>query len=33
MQLRKVTAIIRSDMLEQVEERLQQMRVKGLSVS
>ncbi len=33
MELRKVTAIIRSHALERVEERLQRMGVKGLSVS
>jgi len=33
MELRKVTAVIRSRMLKQVEERLQEMNVKGLSVS
>ncbi len=33
MELRKVTAIIRSSMLKQVEERLQEMNVKGVSVS
>jgi nitrogen regulatory protein P-II 1 len=33
MELRKVTAIIRSSSLKQVEERLQGMNVKGLSVS
>lgn len=33
MELRKVTAVIRSSLLEQVEERLQCMNVKGLSVS
>ena len=33
MELRKVTAVIRSRMLKQVEERLQEMKVKGLSVS
>jgi len=33
MELRKVTAIIRSSSLKQVEERLQDMNVKGLSVS
>jgi nitrogen regulatory protein P-II 1 len=33
MQLRKVTAIIRCDHLEEVEEKLKQMLVKGLSVS
>lgn len=33
MELRKVNAIIRSDRLEQVEQRLKQMLVKGLSVS
>lgn|SRR5574341_134215 len=33
MQLRKVTAIIRSDSLEAVEERLKQMLVKGLTVT
>lgn len=33
MELRKVTAIIRSSMLKQVEERLKEMDVKGLSVS
>ena len=33
MELRKVTAIIRSSLLKGVEERLQGMNVKGLSVS
>ena len=33
MELRKVNAIIRSDLLEEVEERLKDMLVKGLSVS
>ena len=33
MELRKVTAVIRSRMLKQVEERLQEMKVKRLSVS
>ena len=33
MELRKVTAIIRSSSLKQVEERLQGLNVKGLSVS
>jgi len=33
MELRKVTAIIRSSSLKQVEERLQALDVKGLSVS
>lgn len=33
MELRKVTAIIRSDLLSQVEERLQDIGVKGLSVT
>lgn len=33
MELRKVTAIIRSSSLQQVEERLQAMNVKGMSVS
>ena len=33
MELRKVTAIIRSRSLKQVEERLQAMNVKGMSVS
>ena len=33
MELRKVTAILRSSMLKQVEERLKGMDVKGLSVS
>lgn len=33
MELRKVNAFIRSDRLEQVEERLQRMLVKGLSVT
>jgi nitrogen regulatory protein P-II 1 len=33
MELRKVNAIIRCDLLEQVEERLKDMLVKGLSVS
>lgn len=33
MELRKVTAIIRSDRLESVEEQLQNSGVKGLSVS
>jgi nitrogen regulatory protein P-II 1 len=33
MELRKVTAIIRSSMLKQVEERLQGLHVRGLSVS
>jgi nitrogen regulatory protein P-II 1 len=33
MELRKVTAIIRSNMLQQVEERLQDLGVKGLSVT
>jgi len=30
MELRKVTAIIRSSSLKQVEERLQVMNVKGM---
>ena len=33
MELRTVTAIIRSSSLIQVEERLQEMNVRGLSVS
>jgi hypothetical protein len=33
MELRKVTAVIRSSLLKGVEERLQGMNVKGLSVS
>lgn len=33
MELRKVTAIIRSSSLQQVEERLQVMNVRGMSVS
>jgi len=33
MELRKVTAVIRSSSLQQVEERLQAMNVKGMSVS
>lgn len=33
MELRKVTAIIRSGLLERVEEHLQAMRVRGLSVT
>jgi nitrogen regulatory protein P-II 1 len=33
MELRKVTAIIRSDALGRVEERLQNMGVKGLTVT
>jgi len=33
VELRKVTAIIRSHLLDKVEEHLQQMGVKGLSVS
>jgi nitrogen regulatory protein P-II 1 len=33
MEIRKVTAIIRSDMLGRVEGRLQDMLVKGLCVS
>lgn len=33
MNLRKVTAIIRSERLEEVEKRLQEAGVKGLSVT
>jgi nitrogen regulatory protein P-II 1 len=33
MELRNVVAIIRSDLLDGVEERLQDMGVKGLSVT
>lgn len=33
MELRKVTAIIRSDALDRVEERLQNLGVKGLTVT
>lgn len=33
MELRKVTAIIRADALETVERRLQELRVKGISVT
>jgi len=33
MELRKITAIIRSRTLEGVDERLQEMGVKGLSVT
>ena len=33
MQLKKVNAIIRTDKLEDVEQRLKQMLVNGLSVS
>jgi nitrogen regulatory protein P-II 1 len=33
MELRKVTAIVRSDLLDKVEERLQDSHVRGLSVS
>jgi nitrogen regulatory protein P-II 1 len=33
MELRKVTAIIRSDTLDRVEERLQNIGVKGLTVT
>lgn len=33
MELRKVTAIIRSDVLDRVEERLQNLCVKGLTVT
>lgn len=33
METRKITAIIRNSALEEVEERLQDMGVKGISVS
>ena len=33
MELRKITAIIRNTVLEKVEQRLREIRVKGISVS
>jgi nitrogen regulatory protein P-II 1 len=33
MELRKITAIIRNTVLQKVEQRLQEIRVKGISVS
>ena len=33
MEIKKITAIIRSDLLEKVEERLKTLGIKGVSVS
>jgi nitrogen regulatory protein P-II 1 len=33
MELRKVTAIVRADLLEKVEQRLKKMGVKGVSIT